>query len=190
MTSAVNSPVRSAPGKSRYPALGRWLHWIVAIGVILMIPGGLAMSNLLPDGPMQDRIFAIHESIGAALLILMAARLAARLSLAAPPPDETLSPLERRGSRAVQHTLYVLLFAVPALGWAATNAYGDHVSLFGLFNLPRILDKDQTLSDQIFEWHLYGALAIGALVTLHIGAALYHRFVKRDGLIQRITLGG
>lgn len=137
-----------------------------------MIPVGLGMSNLLPDGPMQARGSAIHESVGTALLILMAARLAARLTLVAPAPEETLSPLERRGSRAVQHTLYLLLFAVPALGWVATNAYSNSVSLFGLFNFPTILGKDQPLSDQIFEWHLYGALAIGALVTLHIGAAL------------------
>ena len=98
-----------------------------------------------------------------------------------------LSPLERRGSRAVQYTLYLLLFAVPVLGWAGTNAFGDPVSLFGVFDFPTILGKDEHVSDQIFEWHLYGALAIGALVTLHVGAALYHRFVKRDNLIGRIT---
>ena len=188
MTSAVESSLHSSVGSVRYPALRRWLHWIVAVGVILMIPGGLVMSNLIPDGPLQDGIFWVHESIGAALLILMVARLAARLSLSAPPPDETLSPLERRGSGAVQHTLYLLLFAVPALGWAGTNAFGDPVSLFGLFDFPAILGKDEHLSDQIFQWHLYGALAIGALITLHIGAALYHRFVKRDKLIGRITL--
>jgi cytochrome b561 len=188
MTSAVDSPLRASVGSVRYPALRRWLHWIIAVGVILMIPGGLVMSNLVPDGPLQDRIFWVHESIGAALLILMVARLAASLSLAAPPPDKLLSPLVRHGSRAVQYTLYLLLFAVPALGWAGTNAFGNPVSLFGAFDFPTILGKDEHMSDQIFEWHLYGALAIGALITLHIGASLYHRFVKRDGLISRITL--
>ena len=74
MTSAVELSLRSSVGAVRYPALRRWLHWIVAVGVIVMIPGGLVMSNFIPDGPLQDKIFWVHESIGAALLILMVAR--------------------------------------------------------------------------------------------------------------------
>jgi cytochrome b561 len=75
------------------------------------------------------------------------------------------------------------------LGWAGTNAYGDPVSVFGLFNFPALLGKDQPLSDKIFVWHLAGGLVIAAIVALHVGGALYHGFVRRDGVLRRMLPG-
>ena len=89
-----------------------------------------------------------------------------------------------------EHALYLLLFVVPALGWAGTNAYGDPVSVFGLFDFPRILGKDTPLSDRIFVWHLYGGLVVAAIAALHAAGALYHGLVKRDGVLARMLPGG
>jgi cytochrome b561 len=78
-------------------------------------------------------------------------------------------------------------FVTTVLGWAGTNAYGDPVSLFGLFDFPTILGKDQPLSDRIIFWHLICGILIGLIVALHIGGALYHRLVKGDRVLQRMT---
>jgi cytochrome b561 len=37
--------------------------------------------------------------------------------------------------------------------------------------------------------HALIAATIACLVTLHIGAALYHHFVRRDGVLMRMTTG-
>jgi len=120
----------------------------------------------------------------------MVVRLARRAAFGAPAPEETLTPADRRASLAAQYALYALLFIVPVLGWAGTNAYGDPVSVFGLFDFPAILAKDQPLSDRIFVWHLAGGLLIAAIVLLHIAGALYHGLVKRDGVLARMLPGG
>jgi cytochrome b561 len=186
MTSLLGLSDRPA----RYSATAKWLHWITALAVILMIPLGLTMKWLVPEGPVQDRMYSFHEATGALVLMVMIVRLARRLVFGAPPPYEALPAFERRGSVAAQHTLYLLLFIVPLLGWAGANAYGDPVSVYGLFNMPTLLGKDQDLSKQIFVWHLTGALLIAAIATLHICGALYHRFVKRDRLLARMWPGG
>jgi cytochrome b561 len=173
----------------RYSASAKGLHWLIAIAVIALIPMGLVMKRVLDEGALRDRLYDFHEALGAAVLLVMALRLARRSIVGAPAPDGTLSPFERRASLAAQHALYALLFIVPILGWLGTNAYGDPVSLFGLFNFPTLLAKDEPLSEQIFLWHLAGGLLVAAIVVLHSGAALYHHFVKRDAVLARMWPG-
>ena len=101
-----------------------------------------------------------------------------------------MSRFDRLAALAAQYALYLLLFVVPVLGWAGTNAYGDPVSVFGLFEFPAILAKDQPLSDRIFGWHLAGGLLVAAIVALHVAGALYHRFGRRDRVLARMLPGG
>jgi len=117
-------------------------------------------------------------------------RLARRVAFGVPVPEAAMTPVDRRASLAAQFALYALLFIVPVLGWAGTNAYGDPVSVFGLFEFPAILAKDQPLSDRIIVWHLAGGLLIAAIALLHIAGALYHGLVKCDGVLARMLPGG
>ena len=116
----------------------------------------------------------------------MVARLGRRVALGVPPPDASMSPVEQRASLWAQYALYVLLFVTTVLGWAGTNAYGDPVSVFGLFDFPSIMGKDQPLSDRIMVWHLICGILIGVIVALHIAGALYHWLVKGDRVLQRL----
>jgi cytochrome b561 len=173
----------------RYSATAKWIHWLIALVVIPMIPEGVIMKRLIEEGPTRENLYDLHEAFGAVVLLIMVARLARRVIFGAPAEDATLSPFERRASLAAQYALYALLLITPVLGWLGTNAYGDPVSVFGLFEFPRLLGKDEALSEQIFYWHLAGGLFIAAIVALHSGAALYHRFVKRDGVLARMLPG-
>ena len=121
--------------------------------------------------------------------IVMVVRVIRRAAFGVPAPDPTMPPLEQRASLWAQYALYLLLFVMTVLGWAGTNAYGDPVSVFGLFDFPAILGKDQPLSDRIFVWHLVCGIVIAAIVALHVAGALYHWLVKRDRVLQRMLPG-
>ena len=175
---------------SRYSATAKAMHWAVAVAVIALLISGPTMKRLLPEGPTRDWLYNQHEALGALVLIVMALRLARRLLFGAPAPDAMLSRFDRLASLGAQYALYFLLFAVPVLGWAGTNAYGDPVSVFGLFDFPVVLGKDTPLSDRIFVWHLYGGLVVAAIAALHAAGALYHGLVKRDGVLARMLPGG
>ena len=101
-------------------------------------------------------------------------------------PDPTLGALERRGSLGAQRALYGLLIVTAVVGWAGANAFGDTVSVFGLFTFPTLVAKNEPLSDKILVWHLVAAVIIATILVLHIGGALYHGFVKRDGILARM----
>ena len=186
MTAIVDS--RERP--SRYSATAKLMHWFVAVAVIFLLVSGPTMKRLVPEGPVRDGLYNLHEAVGALVLLVMVARLARRLLLGVPAPEATLSTFDRRASLGAQFSLYLLLFLVPVLGWAGTNAYDDPVSVFGLIDFPTILGKDTPLSERIFLWHLYGGIVFAAVAALHAAGALYHGLVKRDGVLARMLPGG
>jgi cytochrome b561 len=170
--------------RNGYSTAAKTLHWLVAGLVVALIPIGMTMADLNP-GPLQDRLFVLHESLGVSLLALMIFRGANRLR-GAPPPFPELSPGERMLSKGVHNALYALLLATPIVGWLALSAYGLGPAFFGLGHLPALLAKDEPLSKILFGVHEAGGLAIGGLVLLHVGGALRHAFVKRDALVWRM----
>ena len=172
-----------------YSASAKLMHWFVAAAVIALLAIGPVMKRLVPEGSLRDNLYNFHESLGALVLIVMVLRLGRRIAFGVPPPDASMPPVEQRASLWAQYVLYVLLFVTTMLGWAGTNAYGDPVSIFGLFDFPSIIGKDQPLSDRIFVWHLICGILIGVIVALHVAGALYHWLVKRDRVLQRVLPG-
>jgi cytochrome b561 len=178
---------RAAP--VTYSASAKLMHWFVAAAVIALLMTGPVMKRLLPEGSVRDNLYNFHEALGALVLIVMVVRLVRRMAFGAPAPDASMPLVEQRGSLWAQYALYALLFAMTILGWAGTNAYGDPLSVFGLFDFPAILGKDQPLSERIFVWHLICGIAIGVIVALHVAGALYHWLVKGDRVLQRMLPG-
>jgi cytochrome b561 len=168
-----------------YSSLAKSLHWLVAAIVFGLIPIGVVMADLKP-GPLQDRLFVLHESFGVTVLALMILRLGNRLRRS-PAPAAYLSPGERIASLAVHRALYVLLLGTPIVGWLALSAYGLGPSFYGLGQLPALLQKDEPLSKILFAVHKAGGFCIGALIVLHVAGALRHALIKRDGLLRRMA---
>ncbi len=178
---------RAAPGS--YSASAKLMHWFVAAAVIALLALGPVMKRLVPEGSLRDNLYNFHEALGALVLIVMVVRLARRAAFGVPAPGASMPLVEQRASLWAQYALYALLFATTVLGWAGTNAYGDPVSVFGLFDFPAILGKDQPLSDRIFVWHLICGIVIGVIVALHVAGALYHWLVRGDRVLQRMLPG-
>ena len=181
---ALASSSRAPP--LRYSASAKLMHWFVAVAVIALLIIGPVMKRLTPEGPLRDNLYNFHEALGALVLIVMIVRLLRRSAFGAPAPDAAMPAIEQRASLWAQYALYALLFVITLLGWAGTNAYGDPVNVFGLFDFPAILGKDQPLSDRIFVWHLICGIVIAAIVVLHVAGALYHWLIKRDRVLQRM----
>src|SRR4051794_34920423 len=110
------------PPPTGYSATAKWLHWGIAGAVLVLLPLGPLMKRLTPEGLLRDRMYNFHEALGALVLLVMVARLGRRMIFGVPAPEATLSPLDRTASLTSQYVLYILLFIVPVLGWAGTNA--------------------------------------------------------------------
>jgi cytochrome b561 len=176
----------------RYPATSKLLHWLVAACVLSTAPVAIAMLRV-NEGPLQDILFHFHKSIGVLILVLMVLRLINRLVVGAPIADPAIEPWQKVLSAVVHTLLYVLLLAMPVVGYIANSAYGAPTPFFGLFELPPIVGKNEALATQLFTLHRWTGWLLIILVLMHVGAALFHYFIRRDKVLQRMlprAMGG
>ena len=176
------------PMAQSYTRTARVLHWITATLVLLNLPLGLVIAQSW-GGPLQDPLYNLHRSIGALVIPIILLRFAYRATHPAPPLPDDIPPLQQRAAHATHWALYALLIVQPFLGWIGTSAYPAPIVVFGLFQLPPLWWEDRDFSNEVLLVHSLVALAIAVLLAAHIGAALYHQFVRKDGILTRMTSG-
>src|SRR2546427_12837837 len=106
-----------------YTPLARLLHWITAALVIVMLSMGFVMAELLKSGPLQDFLFALHESLGVVLMAIVYFRLGYRATHPPAPLPAEIPAFYRRAGHSVHWLLYALLAVQPIVGWIGTSAY-------------------------------------------------------------------
>jgi cytochrome b561 len=175
-----------------YPASSKWLHWLVAALVLPAIVVGIYLPYA-PPGPTQDGLFNAHKAFGMVILFLMILRIINRIVVGSPAPLPGLARWQKAVSSAVHGLLYVLLVVQPIVGYVANSAFGASIPFFGLFDIPPIVEKNDALSERLFMLHRWIGISIAILAAMHIGAALQHFVIMRDGVLQRMlprALGG
>jgi cytochrome b561 len=175
-----------------YPATSKLLHWLVAICVLTTAPVAIAMTRV-GEGPTRDTLYNFHKSLGVLILILMILRLTNRLVVGAPMAEPEIERWQKIVSAAVHTSFYVLLLAMPIVGYIANSAYGAPTPFFGLFELPPIVDKNEALATPLFTIHRWVGWLLIILVLTHVSAALYHHFVRGDRVLRRMlpcAIGG
>jgi cytochrome b561 len=172
------------------------LHWLIA--ALLLTNIGLAwyfntLTGLTRVGPTQ-----IHKSIGITILMLSLFRLAWRFISPPPPLPASVTGWERLAAHTVYVLFYVVMIGMPLTGWAMVSASRliqvYPITLFGVAPWPAIGPLTQLPPAQMHSAHeafetAHGLLAKLAyvLIVLHVGAALRHQFLKRDGVVPRMV---
>jgi cytochrome b561 len=171
----------------RYTTTAIVLHWLLALVILGSFIVGVYMTDL-PLSPQRLKLYNWHKWAGIVILTLSAVRLLWRLTHR-PPADVPMPAWQRRTAHAVHVLLYALFFAVPLAGWAYSSAAGFPVVVFGVIPLPDFVPASKELAEAIKPLHKILAFAMAALVLAHVGAALKHQLVDRDGLLSRMRTG-
>lgn len=178
---------RAAPEPERYGAGAIAFHWTAA--ALILFLGALGL--LFGDFSREARPFWInvHGTVGLVYFALVIARLVWRATHKAPdlPPD--IGEFTRRTSAAAHHLLYVLMLAVPVLGIVA-YVWHDRAFDYGLFQLNFGVASDRRVFSPAQEIHQWLAYALFTLAAVHAAGALWHHYVRRDGVLLRMMPGG
>jgi len=169
----------------RYSPTARALHWITAVLVIVLIIVGLLLDDL-PAGRVQTTAYDLHRSTGLLVFVVVLVRLLYRWSHSPPPLPADVPRAQGIAANAVHHLLYTLLLIQPLVGWWGTSAYGAEIKVYWLFTLPPLVAKDQAWGEKILGWHAVIGITLACVIALHVAAALYHHFVRRDGVLRRM----
>ena len=188
---AASAGSRTPP---RYALVQRLLHWLIVVLVLLALTAGGTIGYFGFDGLRDlfgpagtDLVYTTHKTLGVLILGFMVLRVLARLGLGKPAYAEPLPAPQRIASQSVHALFYLLLLAMPVLGWLATASGGFPVHLFNI-ELPGLIERNKELSEVLFLWHRYIAYALVGLIALHVAGALYHWLLRRDEVMQRMGL--
>ena len=168
----------------RYSNVAIALHWLMALMILASLGVGWYMSGLSLS-PTRLKLYNWHKWAGVTLLALAALRLLWRLSRR-PPADLPMPAWQARAAHVTHAALYVLFFAVPLVGWAYSSAAGFPLVWFGVLPLPDFVPVDKALAEALKPWHGRLAYLLAFLAAGHIGAALKHHFMDRDGMLDRM----
>ena len=200
----ASTPSMSAAARDRIPierdrsitsAAGSWrrrlmlsFHWTTALLVVAMFAlgwGRMAIDDLAVRAVWLD----VHRLVGLLILAITLARLCSRLILGPVVRHVELPSPLWLASRANHLLLYILLIAMPLLGWAQSSARARHFEIFGV-GIPRLMQRDPDMADVLSAWHDTLAWALLALILIHSLAALYHHYVRRDDVLRMMLPGG
>jgi cytochrome b561 len=175
---------------SSWGGVARGFHWIVGLIILGMLAFGWWM-NHIPARP--DRFFyrSIHADIGYILLLLMLLRIVWRALNPTPALPGDTPPWQRIAAAISHGALYLATFVVIMLGWAHSGArvQGDYGSFFGLFHVPQFTSADKAAAGRYEDLHIYAAYTLLALIVIHLLAAGWHHFIKRDRVTARMLDG-
>lgn len=180
-TNSSNKPV----GAVRYNPVAIAFHWLLALAIIGSLGLGIYMSGL-PFSPGRMKLYNWHKWAGVTILLLSALRLLWRLTHR-PPADLPMPAWQTRVAHLTHGLLYLLFFAVPLAGWAYSSAAGFPVVWFGVLPLPDFVSVDKEMAANFKLAHKLLAYGLGGLILAHLGGALKHHFLDRDGLLQRMS---
>lgn len=168
----------------KYDAVSQFFHWLTVLFVILMLASGFGR-DFVPFSA-RDQVMDLHKSFGLTILLVTGLRIIWRAFRDAPPlPDTTPLP-QKIAAHATHAFIYALLIVLPLTGWMMVSCFGKPLSFFGAFDIAALAEKDRVRAVITKDVHEILAFLLSGLIAAHIGAAVFHHFIQKDGLINRM----
>jgi cytochrome b561 len=187
-------PLRNT--SSRFGSISKLFHWTSAAAFIAAYVVVYYVIWFMDDTSDESLpVLNIHWVLGLLVGFLVLPRLAWRM-LEVEPDATPGSRLEHRLAKWAHWGLYGLLILMPLTGYIGTGAPTD----FGVFTVTGFNET------ALFQWislrfdvswdafeapidvlhHFVGKWLAWVVVALHVSAALYHHWVRRDGVLTRM----
>lgn len=166
---------------NKWSAISRFFHWVSAL--LLLVTWIMIFTYENTDNSFY---IGLHKAFGISLLLWMIARVISRVFTKAPPPVP-MPKWQEMISKLSHFMLYALLIAMPMAGLLMSVYGGRAVSMFGVFEIPVFVTPDRGLARFFNDVHtdiIWNLILV--FTALHIAAALYHQFIKKDKLINRM----
>jgi cytochrome b561 len=182
----------SSTESASYTKTAKTLHWLIAFGILLLLPMGWSF-EFLPNGSTKFALFQLHKSIGITILLLSLARLGWRLTHTAPALPAAIPLWEQRAAHVGHALLYIGMIAMPLSGWimVSTSKLNFPTILYGLVTWPAFpgvatsQNKEQ-INQLMGDAHGLGGWVLAILVAGHVAAALWHHYKARNDILLRM----
>lgn len=172
--------------RERYGTVARAMHWVTALAILAMLGSGLAAERASGE-PAAVNILRFHAATGVGVVLLTILRILWWTLADRRPAEMAAIPRWQAASaRTVHLGFYAIILSLGASGVATVLLSGAGPVLSGAIGgpLPDFRDVGPRGPHGLLAWIMM------ALIGLHVGAALYHHLILRDGLLERMGIGG
>lgn len=191
LSTVTRTAPASRPAAQPWSVLSKLFHWVMAFSILgttalmyyMVNIGDLTVEVYRAE---YSRLLKTHKSLGLLVMFLVALRFLWNRRQARPPLPAEMPRAQRIASKASHHSLYLLMLIVPLLGWMASMTYGGRTFFFGLFEMPVWLPKDIEWANVLQPAHIWLAWGLLSIVGIHLLAALWHHFVRRDATLVQM----
>lgn len=168
---------------TRYGDIAIAIHWLTAALIVALFTTGLLASGQT-DPAAKLALVRAHIPLGAGVLLLTLLRIVWWwLADRRPVAVSGLPGWQSFAARAVHIGLYLIVLVAASSGIATIVLSGALPVILAGGLLP---DFATVLPRAV---HGVATKLMLALLALHIGAALWHQFVRRDHLLARMGIG-
>lgn len=172
-----------------YGPTAKVLHWLVVALLVAQFVVAWTMPEIHRN-TKPETLINLHLSLGMVTLLVVVIRLAWRWTHPEPAPLDGLPPWQAQSARVVHYALYAVLVVAPILGWMNASFRGFPIVLFGI-QFPALMAPRTPGFAWTGDVHaLISNYLLLALVGLHLAATLYHRLVRKDGVLARMLPQG
>ncbi|MDP4832240.1 MAG: cytochrome b [Rickettsiaceae bacterium] len=171
--------------ENNYGIIAKLFHWLIAIAIVSLITVGFIMSDM-PASPDKYELYGMHKASGVLVLMLVVLRVLWKLSNKVVQPPADLPNILKLAAKSGHFLLYAFMLLMPISGICMSYFGGHDISVFGLFMIPAAIDKLPQIAGLFHQIHVLGIWAFITVITLHVGAAFYHHFIRRDNVLMRM----
>ena len=159
----------------------------MSIIVIAMLIVGFVMVNI-ESSDQKWQMYSAHKATGLFVLSLIILRVSWILLNTKVQAPFNLPQWQRIAARWNHNLLYIMLFIMPSSGALMSLTGGHDIDFFGAFSVPHILNNKE-YSKIFWNIHVWSAFLLVATIAIHIAAALYHHFIRKDNVLMRMIRG-
>jgi len=163
------------------------LHWALALLIVAALALGFFGLAATPNSdPQKIDVLRVHMAGGMLILALTVVRFIVRMLTSRPADATTGHRLLDRIAPISHNGFYVLVLLMAGTGFATAILAGLPATVFAGSGDPL---PHSFLIYPTRVAHGYIATLLLGFIVLHVLAAFYHQFVRKDGLLRRMFFG-
>ncbi|MEZ5958290.1 MAG: cytochrome b [Hyphomonadaceae bacterium] len=174
--------------KNGYGGLSIALHWLAAIAIVVMLVTGFQADFAGDAGDRAKRaaLMGLHISFGAAVALILLARVFASYAQPRPSAPEQ-APVLKFLSNATHQVLLLAILVQVISGPLAVWSGGRPINVFDVFSIPSpFAERNQGVHELAELLHAIGRWTMVGALALHVLGALKHAIIDRDSVMKRM----
>ena len=172
--------------KEKYHISVRIMHWLSGTLILLMLAVGFCMKmEVFPSSYPIGQVYALHKAVGISILFLIVLRIICRISSIVPQYPKSFPYHLVLVSKVIHIGLYITSTMMAISGYVMSSSSGKAIEILSI-NIPLLINTNKNIANVAQQFHNICAYTLSVLISLHILAALKHKFIDKDNIFNRI----